>query len=537
DEADDLAPDEPHGIVAVPEDAKPNAAGKLNPKDLQFLPPGEKPENGMKEVGHWRPKKWNGDWPPTKKAADKSHLPTKKLPKWQTDSEWIKDKAFVYPPGKAPKKNEENVCRGIWKTDEPLPASLPAQEVVIQPVGAELEDKDKRNGVWGTSSDSVPNENGQYKPEDVLFYPPTKEPGEECVPRGRWSLVGPAPESLLSPPQKPARALSPIAPSSNKEYKSPRAPGNVEWKGTEQTTPNSARKVGKLKVPFVFGKKSDMVAPISPGRPRSPGRPGLGSGRGSRRVSKFNKQNSWVNRGKSIFDDDWNTLPATVVPKSTAEVVVPDVTDPMIGVWKQKDDSTDDSDWAPLDVIVAKEEPKDLAPNEPHGVVGVKEDAKPTTGGKLKPKEVVFYPPGEEPENDVKKVGTWRTGKLNSPWPPSKVDKAAAPVSRGKLKTQGNSEEAKGTVKKFEAAEPTTAKAETADSKPAAEKPVIKPKPLVSARASTGSTPTTTDKPKPKAKPFRASSAAQPPKKEPSNPPAPRKRVGKLKLPAAFSGK
>jgi len=545
-EPDDFAPDEPHGIVAVPEDAKPNAVGKLDPKDMQFVAQGEKPGSGMKEVGHWRPKAWNGEWPPKKKNGDRSKLPTKKLPNWQTDSDWIKDKAFIFPPDKAPKKNEDNVSKGIWKTDEPLPAGLEPQEVVIQPVGAELEDENKRNGVWGTSADSVTDENGQYKPEDVLFYPPSKEPGDECKPRGRWSLVGPAPESLRSPPKKPNRLVSPLAPKKD-EYKSPRGPGKAGWKGTEEAKPTTAKRVGKLKVPMLFGQKPDTDAPISPGR--SPGRRSAGR---PRRVSKFNKQTSWVNRGKSILDDDWSTLPATVVPKSTAEDVVPDVTDPVIGVWKQPDDATDDSDWAPLDVIVSKEEPKDFAPNEPHGVVGVKDDAKPTTGGKLKPKEVVFYPPGEEPEKDVKKVGTWRTGKLNSPWPPAKVDKAAVPVSRGKLKTQAISEEPEGTgikvpkkdkeaeSKKSEdvatkAAEPKPD--EAADSKPAAEKPVIKPRPIASTRASTGTTPTTTVKPKPKPKPFRSPSVAQIPKQEPKHPPTPKKRVGKLKLPAAFSGK
>jgi len=319
-----------------------------------------------------------------------------------------------------------------------------------------------------------------------------------------------------------------------------------------------------------------MDAPFSP--KRSPVPPS--SARRSRRVSKFSKESSRANRGKSILDDDWKTVPATVVPKSSAKDAVPDIAGPMIGVWKQKDDSTDDSKWAPMNVIVEKEVPKDLAPDEPHGAVGVKEDAKPTAGGKLRPEEVVFYPPGDEPGDDVKFVGTWRTGKLNSTWPPSTVDKSPALVSEGKLKTDAISEELEdagvkaptkvkedgesggsaGVAKKSDEEEQkledksndkdeaqapeednmvpkTNAKSDEAveESKPAAaegETPKPRPKAM---RASMSVLSNTAAKPRPKA--TRASMGMLNQPKVELMSPATAKRVGKLKLPAAFSGK
>merc|ERR1712232_98052 len=176
------------------------------------------------------------------------------------------DKAIVYAKDRAPTKNKGDVSKGVWETNESLPAGLVPQEVVIQPMGAKHQE-DTRNGVWGTNSESVPDEDGQYKPADVLFYPPTKEPGDECVPIGRWTLVGPASESPIAKgPKKPVRQKSPLSPRKSVAAKFV-SPDSLDQKGSREPTPQSARrKVGKLKVPFVFGQKPDIDSPISPDR-------------------------------------------------------------------------------------------------------------------------------------------------------------------------------------------------------------------------------------------------------------------------------
>jgi len=387
-EPDDLAPDEPHGIVAVPEDATPNAAGKLVPKNLLFLLPGEKPDADMREVGHWRPKKWKGEWPPPKKDFIKSHLPTNKLPVWQTDSDWIKARAVIFPNDIAPKKNEDDVTRGNWQTDTPLSNEIFAdllepQEVVIQPTNAE-QIGDAPNGVWGTKLDSEVDENGQFRPEDVLFYPSSKKPGDECEPRGQWYLVGPAPEFLVAPKQ-PIRSTS------------PNLPKKAEWSATTPTTPSSSNNVGKLKVPDLFGREEDIV---------------------SGPASKKTKSKDPL---PSVIDDNWDNLPAVVIPAvdKEAKKAPEDATVPHLGTWKQKD-NTDDTDWGPLDVVVSKSEPDDLAPDEPHGIVAVPEDATPNAAGKLVPKDLLFLPPGEKPDADMKEVGHWRPKKWKGEWPPPK---------------------------------------------------------------------------------------------------------------------
>ena len=45
----------PHGVFAMPFDAKPQRDGKWHPKDFLFFPPGQEPERGtVKKVGTWR---------------------------------------------------------------------------------------------------------------------------------------------------------------------------------------------------------------------------------------------------------------------------------------------------------------------------------------------------------------------------------------------------------------------------------------------------------------------------------------------------
>jgi len=82
----------------------------------------------------------------------------------------------------------------------------------------------------------------------------------------------------------------------------------------------------------------------------------------------------------------------------------------------------DDSDWDPIEVVISEEDPAAfLGPEEPHGIVAVKEGATPNKVGKIDPSDLKFFTPGEEPPHKLKKVGHWRPKKSDQEWPPGKA--------------------------------------------------------------------------------------------------------------------
>lgn len=145
----------------------------------------------------------------------------------------------------------------------------------------------------------------------------------------------------------------------------------------------------------------------------------------------------------SIFDGAFDPIPATVVPESKLpETEDEENVDTLVtGVWKH-DDDTDDTKWESMDVVITKEEPKDLDPADPHGIVAVKEDTKPNAVGKLKASALVFFTPGTDPPPTFKRVGHWGPGKLKSGWPPGNPGKEGREV--GKLNLAGDDKDGKG---------------------------------------------------------------------------------------------
>mmetsp|Transcript_40360 Transcript_40360/g.97456 ORF Transcript_40360/g.97456 Transcript_40360/m.97456 type:complete len:545 (-) Transcript_40360:52-1686(-) len=123
----------------------------------------------------------------------------------------------------------------------------------------------------------------------------------------------------------------------------------------------------------------------------------------------------------SILDDKWETLPAVVLPEEDVpeveEAAMKSEEPTQIGVWKTDEDT---KDFEPMDVVIHKEEPTDLEPDEPHGQVVVANDAKPNKAGKLAPGKLMFLAPDAEPDPvDCKPVGHWRPGRLRQGWPPT----------------------------------------------------------------------------------------------------------------------
>ncbi|CAJ1954371.1 unnamed protein product [Cylindrotheca closterium] len=123
----------------------------------------------------------------------------------------------------------------------------------------------------------------------------------------------------------------------------------------------------------------------------------------------------------SILDDNWETLPAVVIAEDDVpdlEAVAMKSEEPtQIGVWRT-DENT--KDFEPMDVVIHKEEPTDLEPDEPHGQVVIANDAKPNKVGKIAPGKLIFLAPDATPDPvDCKPVGHWRPGRLGQGWPPT----------------------------------------------------------------------------------------------------------------------
>jgi len=114
------------------------------------------------------------------------------------------------------------------------------------------------------------------------------------------------------------------------------------------------------------------------------------------------------------FDREFaKVVPESQVPKTQEEDA------PLTGVWNHAD-GTDDANWEPMFVEITKDPPLDLSPEEPHGIVAVKDGTEPNETGNLDPSDLKFFLPGEEPPPDYNKAGHWRPGKLNQDWPPVK---------------------------------------------------------------------------------------------------------------------
>jgi hypothetical protein len=256
-EPKDLGPDEPHGTVAVAENVKPNTAGKVKPDQLQFLAPGmEADPADQKKVGVWRLGLLYTGWPPktndgsirkvlgglSKLASEfeeGSRRNVGKLSQWQTDGDWESARAIVFPRRKAPRVNIDDVARGVWKSKNPLPDDWEPQGLAIHPENAVI-DEDIPNGVWGTKSSSEPDEKGQWKPNDVFFYPPGETRDDECTPRGKWALGG---SNAQWPP-------------ASTESETPRRSQSLRAAPIPSGSPQAKRRsVGKLRMPDFFSGK------------------------------------------------------------------------------------------------------------------------------------------------------------------------------------------------------------------------------------------------------------------------------------------
>ena len=410
---------EPHGLVAVEKGVKPNKVGKLDPSDLSFFMPGEKPPSNYDKVGHWRPGKLNLEWPPGKPILPDFDGPAKVVPNSKAPYRLGKDDALI----------------GVWKhNDDTNDADWDPIDVDISkdlPSGLE---PGEPHGLVAVEKGVRPDTTGRLEPSDLKFFTPGEEPPPAYNKVGHWR---PGKLNQDWPPVKrklldfdgPATVV-PKSKAPHQQFEE--TPLTGVWKhkdGTNDTDWDPMNVIiSKEAVAFLeSGEPHGLVAieidvkqnddgtldpsDISFFKPREEPPPHYKKV-GHWRLGKLNQDWPPVKSALPDFDG-----PAKVSPRSKAPYKQLSGA-PLSGVWKHNDD-TDDTDWDSMEVFISKEEPSPfLEPGDPHGTVAVDKKVKPNSDGTLNPSDISFFTPGEEEPPAFNKVGHWRPGKLKQGWPP-----------------------------------------------------------------------------------------------------------------------
>lgn len=189
-----------------------------SPSNSLVYPPGIRPDNGIRICGKWAfPAERNVSWPPPMSRT-----------------------AWVYPSAFAP---AAKTCKtqGVWKFVhdlEPEGASKwKPQQIEIHGLKGRLDDT-RPYGSWGIRKGAVPNEELNWEPQDIWFYPPGEQPMDDCETRGRWAF--------------------------------PRGKLDVSWPPPVVESPRKARPVGKLKIPGTFDEKDSSKGSKSVGKLKIP---------------------------------------------------------------------------------------------------------------------------------------------------------------------------------------------------------------------------------------------------------------------------
>jgi len=435
DPPSDLDEREPHGVVAVKEGVKPNNVGKLNPADLKFFGPGEKPSPTFNKIAFWRPGKLNKDWPPVK-------MPD------------ISGPAKVVPMSKVPKsQGRDDPLTGVWKhNDDTDDANWDQMDVVITKEPVAFLEPGEPHGVVAVKEGVKPNKVGKLDPADLKFFSPGAEAPSTYNKVGHWRARQ---LNQIYPPSKPTwpdvSGPARVVPMS-KAPKSQGVPLTGVWKHTDDTDDSEWSPMDVIITkdpPSDLGKREphgivavDRDAKLNKVGKLNPEDLAFFS-RSSEPPPAFTAWGHWRPRKKS--SQEWppttkpkplttpktnaetsekSTLPsfdgqfAKVFPKSKLQQKsLKDLK--LRGVWEHND-GFDDSDWEPIGVFISADPPE----GEFQGIVAVEEGD---------PSHLKFFTPGETPPSKYKKVGHWKPGK-RADWPPGQA--MAGPKTRdvGKLR-------------------------------------------------------------------------------------------------------
>ncbi len=420
-----LEPGEPHGLVAVEKGVKPNKVGRLDPSDLSFFTPGEKPPKNYKKVGHWRPDKLKHEWPPGKPI----------LPDFEGP-------ATVVPNSKAPfKLGKDDPVMGVWKhNDDTDDTDWDSLDVDITKAFPSDLEPGEPHGLVAVEEGVKPDKNGRLKPSNLKFFTPGEKPSPEYNKVGHWrpgklNQEWPPVKRELPDFEGPA-TVTPKSKAPRCQIDAPQIdapPLYGVWEHTDDTddTDWDPMDVIITKEPVAFLEPdepnglvgwlplkmdNELYNPtdihfFKPGEEPPPA------------YSKVGKVAHWR---PGILTQKWPPVTPTLPDFEGPARIWPECRSPykqvegapLTGVWKHLDDE-DDSYWDFLDVVITKEEPhSSLLPGEIHGIVAIDKDVMPNLDGTLDPTDICFFLPDEEPPPAFNKVGHWRPGRVLEEFPP-----------------------------------------------------------------------------------------------------------------------
>ena len=436
------------GVWGHAPNAEPDEDGNYAPSDTWFFAAGAEPPSD----DDWQPR---GVW-----TAD---LESTNSPCMSEKSQ----KATVFPSAKAPEKTEDEHPVGIWKIGssrrkQDLDDWEP-QGVLVHKKGQWPEDpgisQKELQGQWGFAPNAEPDEDGHYAPSDTWFFAPGEEPPncENWQPQGIWTLD---PENSQWPP--------PSKSGTKKHSGEPRLGcvfplKKLAKEAIEKDRPKGFWKYSPGKKVMDAGKKPREILFYDKGHEPSDfdksrdGVWGVAPGAVADENGNYLPSDTWVFAPNETPPEDWDPIgnwvfkdkpakfsqklaeqPKTEASKTqkrkskkertprwpNSAFVYPSA--PQVppgnkliyqGIWaispgKPDGETVKKTDDDCVEIMTHK---KGKDPNDhdlkrtPHGLWGHVKGAVPDANGVLDPKDVLFYPPGQNPAPDAnfERLGIW----------------------------------------------------------------------------------------------------------------------------------
>ncbi|KAL3915444.1 MAG: hypothetical protein SGILL_005652 [Bacillariaceae sp.] len=441
----------------VLDDDSSEASWELPVGSLIF-PPGVEPDSDVEIQGRWAfPLNENVEiqWPP---AATKY--------------------ATVYPKMFAPDA-ESGKTQGVWDfeaIDDADKEEWDPQEVELYP-SQHVFEEERPHGHWGILQGAEPNEDFDWKPEDVFFCPPGEVPDDDIWIQGKWAFpldrTWPPPPGTTNTKQRSVGKLKiPEYFKGAKTVPMKIFPRSFLPKETHGKRVGKWAGCGKDELKHLLPQDVELYyGDHEPERPNEPSQLDYGVwGLDEDDISDVSDTDydvDWLPSNCLVYPPgvapdpavrvcgkwtvpgrlkiDWppeNSKSAWVYPRGVAPGTEARKTQ---GVWKFVHDIAPEKahKWQPQQIELYSSM-KQLDDTRPYGLWGINADAKPDTDLNWDPKDIWFYPPGEEPEANCEKRGIWTfpRGRLDVSWPPAVIESPQRKSRTvGKLKIPGTFDE------------------------------------------------------------------------------------------------
>lgn len=453
--------------LEVLEDDDSDESWELPGASLIF-PPGVEPDASVEIQGRWAfplNESVKIEWPPTNTKV-----------------------ATVYPKMYAPDV-ESGKTQGVWDfeaIDDAEKEQWDPQEVQLFGRDEEF-DADHPHGLWGILYGAEPNNEFDWQPKDVVFSPPGEVPDDDVWVQGKWALPIKRGQNSWPPPpgtffknQSVGKLKIPECFKGGKTV-----PMKVFPRSRMPFDAQESNRVGKWTYPEGLEGNDDHFLPQDvqlyfgdhePVEPEDGSKTDYGIwGMDESDISDVtgsHEDDDWSPNNSLVYPPGVKPDPGIRVcgkwavpgerriswppPMSRTAWVYPRGVAPAAktcktqGVWKFDHDIEPDgaSKWKPQQIEMHGLKER-LDDTRPYGSWGIRIGAKLNKDLNWNPKDVWFYPPGEEPQADCEKRGRWAfpRGKLDVSWPPPVVESPRKSRTVGKLKIPGTFDDSKDSSK------------------------------------------------------------------------------------------